>query len=494
MKRINKLYLAFFSSLLYGLLGFSGCTLVRESFNEIYPDNFYQNANDVERAVTSLYSPFSTDWTLIYSAEHVGYIAGTEFTTDILDTPWTRFEPYQNHSWDPNTYSYPIRMTQLYYEKYNHLTRIIDTIKKIKESPIAEEQKAAFIAEAKCIYGWLGFILYDLFGPVPLATEKELVDPSELIMIPRLSDEEYTTIMCNYLKEASLILPERAREWGRVTKGFAKMLLLKFYMIDHKYDEAEIVAREIVEMEKSGIYGLIDDYSKVFEKSNARNKEIIMAIPCGQKQPNYWLSEVLPNDYPYPSNVEKWNGYHMRWQFYDTFEKGDDRLKTIIAEYINNSGEKVDRNSSTLQQGAIPLKIGIDPDAKGDKGTTDQIVYRYADVLLSLAECINMNNGSPAEEAIDLVNTIRSRVSLPKLKSTQTISKEAFNDAILMERAHELYCEGSRRQDLIRMGKYTEVSKSCYPDSQSNEYKNRFPIPIYYIHESKGVVKQNPGY
>ncbi len=494
MKMINILKYIGATFLMFGLLSLSSCTLERESYNEIYPENFFKTESDADKALTSLYAPFTTYWLGLYSAEHVAYVVGSEFTTDILDTPWTGYDIYHEHRWDPNVWSYPMELCEKIYPKIQFLTRIRYTEKVFEGLDINEDMKKQFIAEAQCLYGWLGFILYDLFGPVPLATDETMENPTEIVPLPRLSDEEYCKIMCDKLILAAENLPEEPREWGRVTKGMAKMLLLKFYMINHNYTDAEVVARELVAMEQSGIYALEKDYAKVFNKSNARNKEIIMAIPCGEEQPNFWLPEVLPSDYPYPSDVKKWNGYHMRWEFYDTYEEGDERLKTIIAEYTNISGEHVDRNSAVLEKGAIPLKIGVDPDARGSNGTTDQVVYRYADVLLTLAECINMNNGSPTQEAIDLVNRVRSRVKLPNLTSSQTASKEAFNEALLTERGHEFYCEGLRRQDLIRFGKFTECSKSNYPNSQSNEFKNRFPIPPYYILESKGVVTQNPGY
>ncbi len=97
-------------------------------------------------------------------------------------------------------------------------------------------------------------------------------------------------------------------------------------------------------------------------------------------------------------------------------------------------------------------------------------------------------------EAVKLVNRVRKRAGLDDLSASQTTDKQTFNDAILLERGHEFYCEGLRRQDLIRHGKFVSTSKALYPNSQSDWYKVRFPIPTYYINESNGQVKQNEGY
>ena len=78
--------------------------------------------------------------------------------------------------------------------------------------------------------------------------------------------------------------------------------------------------------------------------------------------------------------------------------------------YTNKNGEKIDRsNSSQLAKGALPLKYGMDPDMKDGQSGIDVVIYRYADVLLTLAECINRNEGSPTTEAIGLVNRVRKR-------------------------------------------------------------------------------------
>lgn len=48
---------------------------------------------------------------------------------------------------------------------------------------------------------------------------------------------------------------------------------------------------------------------------------------------------------------------------------------------------------------------------------------------------------------------------------------------LLLERGHELYCEGHRRTDLIRFVEYIEFNKKA-PNSQTADYKVLFPIPI----------------
>ncbi|GLL54852.1 hypothetical protein KUBF_25140 [Bacteroides finegoldii] len=67
------------------------------------------------------------------------------------------------------------------------------------------------------------------------------------------------------------------------------------------------------------------------------------------------------------------------------------------------------------------MKYGMDPDMKDGQSGIDVVIYRYADVLLTLAECINRNEGSPTTEAVGLVNRVRKRAGLPELEDAQQL-------------------------------------------------------------------------
>ena len=489
MKLLKYLLIIF----LIGATSFS-CTLDRASYSEIYPENFFQNESDVNQALTALYNQFGSDWSSLNCADQ--YVE-TDFSTDIMTCSWLNYVGLWEHQWTADGTDMGSAFATKMYKKYNYLSRIRSTIIKISESPASDALKAKSIGEAKCLYGWLGIVMYDLFGPVPLATDNAILNPQNMTLIPRLSDQEYSAIMEKNLLDAIDVLDVKPAQFGRVSKGMARMLLLKLYMMNKDFVKSEKVARDLYAMEADGTYGLLTEgYEKLFSREYAKNKEIIYAVPCGTGMPNYWVSEVLPSDYPYggANSVSGWNGFKMCWPFFDTFESKDLRLKTIVSQYKTSSGTTITRGNGSLKEGALPLKYAFDPNMVGSIGTIDRIVYRYADVLLSLAECINENTGGPTNEAIALVNRVRARAGLDPLTLVQTADKVSFNAAILTERGHEFYCEGLRRQDLIRHNKFVSTSLSLYPNSKSAGYKVRFPIPTTYINESKGVVKQNPGY
>ena len=129
--------------------------------------------------------------------------------------------------------------------------------------------------------------------------------------------------------------------------------------------------------------------------------------------------------------------HRMRWAFYDTYEKGDLRLNTIVAEYVNNKGKKVKRGDKNLSQGALPFKYDQDPTTNGNFAKNDIVVLRYAEAILAYAEAINETEG-PTKQAIDLLNLVRKRAGLKGIETIdngdKVSSKEAFRDAILEER------------------------------------------------------------
>jgi len=286
------------------------------------------------------------------------------------------------------------------------------------------------------------------------------------------------------------------------------MLLIRLYLHEtvrdkSYYNKVETLAREM--MEPSFGYSLVNSYPSLFEfrGMNAQNKEYIFVIPCNYEgtSVNHWQREVMPSDFP---GLGGWHMARCTWWFYDTFEANDARKTYIITEY--KAGNNVYNRSnpggdSYFQYGPIPQKYEMDFKANSYDGRSalDCVVYRYADVLLSLAEAIVMKpGGSVTGEAIELLNTIRRRAGLENMvwKSNSPTQQE-FIDQLLTERSHEFWCEsGQYRADLIRHDKLydrvMELNNNIAPFASKDKYL--YPLPLSVIVDGKGLVLQNPGY
>lgn len=495
--------------------------LTHEDSNNIPLDGFLKSENELKLYVYSLYKPFCSsngdaDVWGFYATLDGGYYALTENTTDILTSEKTNVEAASiicnTHDWDMNSSK---NVTNPIYNKFlpklTYLSKARMAALRIMDTDIPNKEQYA--AEAKAIVGWAGMILYDMFGPLPYASDELLRkwgdDPLSGTYLPRPTSEEFLSYLEQNLSEAIPELPEVQEPWGRVTKGAASMMLLRIHLMQHDFVKAKEVAKSVYEMGEEGgghLYGLLDDYQSIFSINNSGNKEMILAIPCdGAKDysPNQWYGAVMPNDFVHKSPYATGSSTHrMRWAFYDTYEPGDKRLNTIVAEYVNNKGKKVKRGDKNLANGALPFKYDQDPTANGNFAKNDIVVFRYAEAILAYAEAICETEGV-TPQAIALVNLVRTRAGLDGIETldngAKVVSPEAFRNAILEERGHELYCEGVRHMDLVRMGKFVEYGKrglSKASEKKYNEDPNRcvFPLDPQLVIDSKGIIEQNEAY
>ena len=122
--------------------------------------------------------------------------------------------------------------------------------------------------------------------------------------------------------------------------------------------------------------------------------------------------------------------------------------------------------------------------------SNDFAVYRLADIILMKAEAQFRNGDIPG--ALVTINqkingvSIRSRANMPDF----TLA-EMTPDGLLAERARELSWEGWRRNDMIRLGHFTDAR---IPDkAASTEHVKLYPIPQSEL-DKNPYLKQNPGY
>lgn len=487
---MKKLYYIF--SLLILLHAVSCVDLDSEISGVIDSGNFPATEKDAEALVVARYVSFQSNWyNGIFTVNKQGYQVIGEMTTDIATCNWGSNWLFAiNQNWTPSTDI--VTHFYAYIRDMNQSTMVLDQIEKMD---INEETKRKCIAEVKCARAFLAYLLYSWFGPLPVPTVEELQNPQSNIVVPRLTKEQTVKFIEQDLLDAAEVLEYQSKtEWGRFTKGLANTLLMKLYMLDKQWDKAEEMGREL----QNPLYGyeLISSYKDIFTYENQKNKEIIFATTCNQTVSQLWLAHVLPGQYPTKNpNIVKWNGYRMLWKFYDTFEPNDKRLDVVISEFTGTDGSHYSRTNpgNAFGRGAIPLKYGEDPEALGEDSSIDLVVYRYADVVTLLAEAIVRNGGSVTQEAVDLLNSVRKRAGLSEYDISRYQGVDSFLEDILLERGHELWFEGHRREDLIRHDLYLEkaIEKGSLT---AKEWFDLMPLPQNVVTEGRGAVIQNPKY
>jgi hypothetical protein len=480
--------------LMAGAALFMSCSNVLEPqvYDSLTPQNFFSSEADFNHAVVAIYNAFIADWgtqdqganqwyTSQYNADPKSYLIRGEIITDEANTPF--WVDYTRYTWGPSTL-----IGDAIYAKIRYVARATDVIDKIQNSDadVPDVIKNRYIAETKALRAWLMYALYDFFGPVNVKLDPETLYDTDIT--PRLSREETIAAIERDLTEAIPYLDDKyngdSENWGRMSKGAARMVLLRLYMHEKNWAMAEQVCKEIMQMG----YVLLLNYADVF--INEGNEEVIYAVPADPSSPNWYMMEVLPPNFKSTgdgtiAHDPGWYVLNMPWEFYDKYEEGDLRAATTIVDsYINTGDVLVERGNSRFS-GAIPLKYTVLEEGQGQN--FDQVVFRYAEVLLSLAEAINEQRGPG--EAEQYVNEVRKRAGVSKVSG---LSQDAMRDFLLDERGRELYLEGSRREDLIRHGKLIEYAQNRGISALPHHVL--FPIPEDVIIQGAGIIEQNPGY
>ncbi|HUQ64905.1 MAG TPA: RagB/SusD family nutrient uptake outer membrane protein [Flavitalea sp.] len=489
-----KQILNFLPSAIVALVICSSCNKqlepkIEDQFSE---ESFARTEADIKSALTPFYASFTSDWGGIdpgtgvfnfsFGVNYLGYDWMTRIMTDQDLDYW--YQPWSTYTWGPS--SQLSNDGTSFYNRIRFIARATDLIDKISKAKITDDLKAKYSAEAKGLRAWYMFILYDIYGPLNVKLDPQHL--SDTAISPRLSHDEYVAAMENDLTTAINGLPDRyntdAQNWGRLSKGVARMILFKLYMQEKQWDKAKQIGSDIMGMG----YSLMGNYKDVFIQP--ANNELIYAVPGNTGMVQYWYDMIMPYDAVSVLGVNiqaGWLGDGMAWSFYDKYSSGDKRLETIASEYVNSSGTVTDRSNGLAA--AIPMKyVNYTPNHLG----FEYVIYRYADVLLGMAEIENEING-PTTTAVDYAKAVTDRAQTT-IPSSAIASQAAFRDFILDERGRELYYEfGIRRQDLIRHGKLIPDAKARGINT-ANDNMVLLPIPQDVINEGKGIITQNPGY
>lgn len=501
------------------------CTLESEVYDDINTTIYPKTERDARDLVTgNVYAAFTTVnagstaedcYKGIFNGAN-GYHLLADMASDIGFCSWG------TGTWGAIEFGQVKPTTQfgatMMYDKGYHkfFAKMLLAIDRIQGMDMDADVKARYIAEAKCGLGFLGFLFYDWYGPVVVPSLETAKAPQEATILPRLTEDEMKSFIETNLKEAAAVLPAtyayNDAEYGRFTAGLCHMVLLKFYMQTKQWGNAITEGKELMKADYG--YGLVTEagnatgvdpdatpsaYANVFSVANEGNRETIWAVNYNSAYRNEWFPNILPStsaQCPFSKDIMNgWDGYKIIPQFFATFEAGDQRKNTIISAENWPAGGFGD--------GVLPVKYEINVTGGNTRSALDWIVYRYADAITLLAEAIVRNGGAYSSgdpKPLDLLNLVRTRAGLPAYTTGNITDNSDFIDKLLMERAHELYFEGCRRQDLIRNGTYEEVMKwKCGLGlTGSASYANpariydRMPLPQSLITEGQGIIEQNP--
>ena len=443
-----------------------------DSFFDLEPassvtiDKVYKTASDYNVAVIGCYSKLQSQVNFYtecceYRSDNLSLSAPTSGTQDRYDIDHFVEKPSNG-------------ILSSYWANFNNnVYRCNLLLDQIDGATFADNLKKQYKGEAMFIRALNYFNMYRIWGGVPAT--KHVVSAQEALKIARYSDEQMYDLIAGDLKEIvdNNYLPDTysSADMGRATSGAAKALLGKVYLTFHKWTEARDVLAELI-----GKYQLVSPIAQVFNVDNKNNNEIIFAV--------HFNKEIEGEGHSYWYNITNASDEtNQTSSLINTFPTGDARKDLITyvkaANNVYLMNKFYDTKSTTFNV------VG-----------NDQILLRYADVLLMYAEALNEigYDASEGSLALKYLNEVRERAGISDLTAKQLNSQEKFRKGILVERQREFPYEGQRWFDLVRMGFAKEVMAEN--GIEIKDYQLLFPIPQTEIEKvgNSSVLWQNPGY
>ncbi len=481
--------LTYFKSLFLAsfLLVLSGCTefLEEEVYTQYAPEEFLNNEDGIQKVLIGAYSQLQ-----VQSGMREDQFTLSEFPTDITLESGGQFEkdalPFINFQWDASS-PFFLNIWARMYRAIRNANVLLDNIDKI--TAIAPARLIQYKSEARFIRAEAYTHLHRYFGAVPLILSTNTTE----FQISRPTDAEFNTFVTTELTEAAQNLPVQQNARGKADKGTALAVLCKFYLNTKQWQKSAETAQQIIGLGKYSLFGSIET---LFTVDNEANNEFIFVYPCVAQAgySNNYMPHAFPPNYPIQTN---WINYGAQFRTYTKFVKSfhpnDRRLKMIITQYTDTKGvnfKLVEDAAGKALDNARSFKYVPDPNAVSENNGNDIPVIRYADILLSRAEALNEISG-PTQESINLINQVRKRAGVPDILLSNFTSKESLREHLLNERAWELFTEGKRREDLIRMGKF--VSSAIERGKSAKAFHVLYPLPQSEI-DANSKLKQNDGY
>lgn len=462
MKKI--LVLASLATLLMTSCGDSFFDL--EPASSVTIDKVYKTASDYNVAVIGCYAKLQAQVNFYtecceYRSDNLSLGAPTAGTQDRYDIDHFTEKPSNG-------------ILSSYWANFNNnVYRCNLLLDQIDGANFAENLKKQYKGEAMFIRALNYFNMYRIWGGVPAT--KHVVSAVEALKVARYSDEQMFDLIAGDLKEIvdNNYLPETysSADMGRATSGAAKALLGKVYLTFHKWTEAKDILSQLI-----GKYQLVSPIAQVFNVDNKNNNEIIFAVHFNKEIEgeghSYWYNLTNASD-----------DTNQTSSLLNTFPTGDARKDLItyvqVEKNVRLMNKFYDTKSPTFKT------VG-----------NDQILLRYADVLLMYAEALNeiQYDASEGSLALKYLNAVRQRAGISNLTAKQLPTQEKFRKGILVERQREFPYEGQRWFDLVRMG----FAKSVMAENgvEIKDYQLLFPIPQQEIEKvgDKSILWQNPGY
>lgn len=457
------------------LISFSCRKLDRFPLDSASTVTFYQTQAEMDLAINGLYAIGL--YTLDDDAWTDNFWDRTSVGNEMIHgTSTTQSSEYSN----------------LWYACYKAIERanlIIDNIGQTQGVDKAYQDQA--VAQAKFVRGWSYCMLATHFGAVPLIQHSLTIEQSKTIT--RASQADIVAFAFADLDSAAAILPVGYSGQQYFTKGAALGIKARSALYLGQYQVAAEAAQQVMALK---VYSLYPDYKNLFLKAGEHSSEVIISFPRSATYNSYYSIQyyMSRNAGGYASSLptyELLDAYECTdgktidqsplYNPQKPFDNRDPRLRMTIVtpgtdwlgydyEYYPDSStcfsyvsqKRVTNNDCKTANlyasyNGLLWKKGIDSSllVNYNKVDLDEIVMRYAEILLTYAEAkIELN--SVDQSVLDAINQVRARAYGADYTQTSTYpaittkSQTELRTIIRRERRVEFPKEGLRYMDILR--------------------------------------------
>lgn len=372
----------------------------------------------------------------------------------------------------------------------NHIITIAPSVQDLDQT-FSDYLLQQYIAEATFLRSLSYFYLVRVFNDVPLVLEPSETDNAVFFLPLSPAEDVLTAIKADLIEirnRIPVVYPTLEQSKSRASKGAVDALLADISLWTFDYSAC---IEYVDAVENSGIYYLLPatEWFELFQPGFSLEGifEIYYDNTLGQPNTLYNLT-INQNNYV-----------------------GSEYAQNILSVEVLEAAEQVRGYGSLSLQNKIWKYGGQFPDQESGRPATSNasanfIVYRLADLYLMKAEAYSQLGDFT--EAMVYLNYVRERANMGPLTLSDDV--QAYEDAILTERAKELAYEGKRWFDLLRMGrrndyankdKLIEILVQDVPSSQKLVQKAKLSNPLGWympIHideiDRNREITQNPFY
>jgi hypothetical protein len=388
---------------------------------------------------------------------------------------------------------------------YTVISRVNVAIKNLPDiTGLTDLNRNHYLAQCYALRALMYFYMIRLWGDVPVWTEPfELGTPADLVRTP-VSEVMSKVILPDILKAETLANPT-GNNLYEINIGSIYAIEQDVYMWNKDYVKANAAADKLIALNR---YALApkDSWKQIFTVAGVgTTKENIFNIAYDYlkdgRENNTVLIGVSGADAMYQIDNTTSQESPIQLRFQAQRAQGDIRAELTYDTRLNaNNSRKIGKYFDWTAP--YPQTTQFQYPLLGDANTKWPI-YRYADIILLKAEALNQIGGATNRAAaLAIVNQIRARAGLTTpLVLTNFPTTKDLETCILDERQTELFAEGKRWFDLVRVGRLLEymdpeirkreVRSGVVPQGFTDPRKILLPIGRAALIANKSL-KQNP--